>query len=122
MLLGFRAKKLGRNLASELQYEDPEDPIVAQLMAQRDAKQYEPPEGFEDLKTVFKTYENDPLGLYKALATYRFNHIEDMLGVEIFSTDRLLGYAIQLILVQKWLELDQDKGTQIIDKLVKDAS
>ncbi|MCE5318234.1 MAG: DUF2764 domain-containing protein, partial [Parachlamydia sp.] len=37
-LVAFRARKLNRNLSAELQYEDPEEDIIAQLLAQKDAK------------------------------------------------------------------------------------
>ena len=121
VLLGFRAKQLGRDLALELQYEDPEDPLVAQLMAQKDAKGFEPPEGFESLKSLFQQHVEKPLDLYRGLAEYRFRWIEERLQAELFSIDRILGYFIQLTLVLQWLALDREQGQKRIDTIVEDA-
>jgi hypothetical protein len=123
VLTGFRAKKLGRDLNAEFQYEDLEDPLVAQILAQKDAKTYEPPEKYGDLKAVFDRYSNDPLGLRKALDEYRFNRIQDLVGlVDTFSFDRVLAYMAQLAIVQKWFELDKEKGIKIVDTIVKEIS
>lgn len=122
VLVGFRARQMGRDLASELQYEDPEDPIVGQLLTQRDGKEYEPPAGFEQLKHVFSENADRPLQLYEGLAKFRFNWIEERLTSDLFSMDRVLGYMIQLILVEMHQELDRETGTKIIEKMVKEAS
>lgn len=121
ILVGFRAHALNRDLATELQNEDPDDPLVAQLMAHKDAKSVEPPEGFEGLKNLFEHHGDDPLDLYQGLANYRFQWIEERLNAEMFSIDRILGYTIQLNMVLQWLELDQQKGQKLIDTMLKDA-
>lgn len=113
----FRAKRMGKDLFTELQFEDPDDGFVAQLLAQKDSKTFEPPEKFEDLKPIFDEYYEAPLELHKALCEYQFGKIEDMLEGPPFSIDRILGYMAQLIMAEKWFELDKEKGTQIIDQI-----
>lgn len=122
VLLGFRAKELGRDLAHELQYEDPNDEIVAQILAQKDAKTYEPPSRYEGLKVLFEEHADDPLALHKALSEYRFEKLEEAYGVAVFSIDRILAYMAQLIIVERWLELDKKQGLEIVDQIVKEAS
>lgn len=122
VLLGFRAKKLGRDLLTELQYEDPNDDLVAQILAQKDSRTYEPPSGYEDLKPLFDEYCDAPLKLHQALCEYRFQKIDDMAGLEVFSMDRILAFMAKLIIVEKLLELDKIKGIEIVDTIVKDAS
>jgi hypothetical protein len=122
VLLGYRAKQLGRNPAVELQYENPEDPIVLQILGQQEAKQYEPPEGFEDLKTLFEGYKDKPLVMYQKLVENRFSKIDRMVGMDPFTTERILGYLIRFILVERWLELDQEQGIKIVDTIIKEAS
>ena len=39
---------------------------------------------------------------------------------DTFSVERLLAYLMQLILVEKWFELDIDKGKEIVDIIVKE--
>lgn len=117
---GFRAKKMGRDLRVELQYEDPEEDLIAQMLAQKDAKEYEPPEKYEHLKVLFEKHGNDPLALEKGLDQYRFDYIDQLVGLEDqFSIDHILAYMVQLIIVEKWFELDKNKGLNIVDTIVK---
>jgi hypothetical protein len=121
VLTAFRAHKLKRDLSVELQYENPEEELIAQLLAQKDAKSYEPPEKYRPLKVLFEKYGNDPLALQKAIDHYRFEAINDMVdGTDVFSVDHLLAYFLQLILVEKWFQFDKDKGIQMIDTLIKE--
>ncbi|MBA3957628.1 MAG: DUF2764 family protein [Parachlamydiaceae bacterium] len=114
----FRAKQLGRDLTKELQYEDPDEDLVAQILAQKDSKTFIPPNGFQELQPLFEEHSDDPLALYKALCEYRFSKVEEMLDIDLFSIDRLLGYMVQLIIVEKWFELDKQKGTEIVNQIV----
>lgn len=122
VLAGFRAKKMGRDLSAELQFENADDDLVRQMLAQRDAETFEPPDRYRDLKEIFVEYGDDPLTLHQALCEYRFAKIEEMLGTDMFSIDRILGYMAQLIMVLKWVELDKKKGLQIVEAIVKDVS
>lgn len=117
--LAFRAKKLGRDVLIDLQYEDPEEPLIAQILAQKDAAIYEPPEKYEQLKYIFNKYQNQPLELQKALFEFRFDKIEEMLKLDFFSTDRILAYLVELILVEKWQQMDQQQGLKIIDNMLE---
>jgi len=117
VLLGFRAKQLGRDLAFELQFEDLKDPIVAQIVAQKDMKVYEPPFEYKELAPLFDQYRQDPLALHRALYEYQFNYLVDVWGGELFTVDRILNYMARLILVERWLELDMQKGISIIDHI-----
>ncbi|MBA3817135.1 MAG: DUF2764 family protein [Parachlamydiaceae bacterium] len=122
ILVAFRAKKLNRDLLIDLQYEDPEEQIIAQMLAQKDAAVYEPPEKYEQLKIIFEKYQNQPLELQKALVEFRFNKIEEMLGLDLFSADRALAYLVELILVEQWQQMDQQEGLKIVDSMLKDIS
>lgn len=122
VLVAFRAKKLNRNLLNELQFEDPEEDLIAQILAQKDSAHYEPPEKFEDLKPILLQYSEDPMGLEKALIQYRMEKIDQLLGIEMFSSDRIYGYLTQLILVENWHRLDRKKGLQIIDTIFKESA
>lgn len=119
VLTAFRAKKLGRDLNLELQYEDPEEELIAQLLAQQDTKTYEPPEKFKDLKALFDKLGDQPLALQKAIDEYRFETVENFVDMaDTFSIERILAYFIQLLIIEKWFELDKDKGIQIVNTIV----
>lgn len=117
VLVGFRAKQQGRDLVKELQYEDASDPLVAQILAQKDAKVYEPPFEYKELKPIFEEFSTTPLELHKALAEYRLNHIQDLYSGEIFTMDRILGFMARLLIVERWLEIDVKRGVEIIDEV-----
>lgn len=122
--LGFRAKKEGRDLAKELQFEDPNDPLVVQLMAQKDAQSYEPPEGFEGLKSVFEEKADDPLALHKALCDFQLQRLEEMGEPYLFSVEKIYVYQAQLMLVERWMELreQEEQGLAMVESIVKDGS
>jgi hypothetical protein len=123
VMTAFRAKKLGRDLSVELQYEDPEEDLIAQLLAQQDAKTYEPPEKYRDLKVLFDKYGDNPLALQKALDQYRFETVESFVDMaDTFSIDRILAYIVQYMIVEKWFELDKEKGMQIVNTIVEKSS
>lgn len=116
----FRARKLNRDLAEELQFENPEEDFIQQLLAQKDAMTFEPPLGFESLKAIFEAHYNNPIDLHKALCEYRFQKVEELAGSGVFTIDRILAYMVQLILVERWQELDAEKGNKLIDLYVKE--
>lgn len=122
MLMAFRAKKLGRDVAYELQFEDPYNDFVAQILAQKDSKAYEPPEKYSDLKALFEEHYDAPLQLHQALFEYQFQLLDNWVGFDQFSIDRILAYTVQLILVEKWLELDKKKGMEIVENFMKESS
>lgn len=122
VLTAFRAKKLNRDVTIDLQYENHEEPLIAQILAQKDSPSYEPPEKYEELKTLFERYSHLPLELQKALFEFRIQKIEEMLGLDMFSADRILGYFVELILIEKWQQMDKQKGLEIVDSMLKEMS
>lgn len=116
VLTGFRAKQLGRDIVQELQFEDPQEELVAQILAQKDAKTFIAPEMYQDLQALFEEHADKPLDLYNALAEYRFQKIEELLGVDLFSIERILGYLAQFLIVEEWHALSKDHGMQIINQ------
>ena len=122
VLTAFRAKKLGRDLSAELQYENPEEDLIAQLLVQKDDKEFEPPEGFQDLKILFQTLSESPLEIQRALDEYRFNRIEEHLeGMDSFSIHRILAYLIEFIFIKRWSELNHKEGKKIVDTILKEV-
>lgn len=117
VLIGFRAKLLHRDVSVELQYEDAGDPLVAQILAQKDAKIYEPPFDYAELKPSFEAYRAFPLELHKFLNEYKFQKIDLFNSDKLFSIDRILGYLEQLIIVERWLELDASQGRKMMNAI-----
>lgn len=121
IMAAFRAKKMNRDLSIELQYENPEEELIAQLLAQKDSKMVEFPEKFKDLKEIFEANENQPLALQKEIDKYRFEKIDQFIDMaDVFSIERILAYFLQFILLEKWFRLDQERGIHIIDQIVNE--
>ncbi len=119
VMVGFRAKQLGRDVAVELQYEDPIDEVVAQILAQKDSPNYEPPVRYEALKQIFMDNDDNPLELQKSLLEYKLRIYEEMVGLDFFSIDRILAYLIEHIMVEKWFALSKQKGQDLIENFVQ---
>lgn len=109
----FRAKRLHRDLKIELQYEDPEEELIAQLLAEQDAKVFEPPEPFLSLKPLFQRDQSDPLALQRDLDRYRTETIESFVGfADTFSIERILAYYAQFLIVDQWSKLNKKQGLE----------
>ncbi len=122
VLAALRAKTLGRDPTVEFQFEDPHDPLIADILAQKDAKNYEPPEQYHDLRSLYDIHREKPLELQKALLEYRYNKTSEMIGLKVFTLEHVLVYIFQWILAQQWIRLDQDKGKEIINSIVVGAA
>ena len=120
VMTAFRAKKLGRDLAAELQYENPDEELIAQLLAKQNAEVYDPPEPFEKLKPIFEEFGNHPIELQKKLDEFRFETIESYIDMaDGFSIERILAYFCQFLIVDQWRKLNKNEGLAILDTLFK---
>lgn len=117
VLTALRAKRIGRDIVRELQFEDPFDPFVALILAQKDASDFMPPVEFEDLKSLFVENSSEPEALHRALLEYRFEKIGEMSGQTSFSIDQVLSYIARFLIVDGWFRLDREKGQIVVDKL-----
>ena len=115
ILSALRAKKLRKDLIQVFQFEDPTDPFIAQILAQKDGPEYVPPAEYEDLKTLFVENEQEPEKLADALAMYRFEKFGEWESREHFTMDRILAYAARLLLVEDTLSLSEKERQEAIN-------
>jgi hypothetical protein len=115
VLLAIRAKQLGRDVAKELQFEDPTDPLVAHILAQKDSESYDPPPEYADLKELIASCDADPWAEHKAFAGYRFRKIAEFSENGLFTIDQILCYMAQLMIIEGMFELDLVKGNMVLD-------
>jgi hypothetical protein len=118
VLLALRAKSLGRDVMKELQFEDVHSPIVAQIIAQRDAERYEPPAEYEEVRELLISCGSDPLLQHKVFAEWRFRKVEEMVDTPLFSIDWILAYMARLLILESINELDEKKGKMIMDTVI----
>ncbi len=112
VLTGLRAKKAGKDVVRELQFEDPTDPLIAEILAQKDAADYTPPQEYEDLKSLFMENSSDPQKINRVILEYRFNRIEEMEEAQDFGIDRVLAYISRLMIAESLADLDKEKGME----------
>ncbi len=118
VILALRAKQLGRDIVHELQFEDLQDPLVLDILAQKDALSYDPPVEFLDLKEKYLSCGPDPWQQFKVISEWRFHTIEELVDEPMFSIDWILAYMARLLIVEQWNELDIEKGKIILEAFV----
>ncbi len=116
-LAALRAKRQGRDIVRELQFEDPTDPFVAQILAQKDALSYSPPQEYEELKNLFIENSLDPVKLDRAVLQFQFDRIEQMEEIQDFGIDRILNYVARFLIVESLAHLNQKQGMATVEQL-----
>lgn len=116
VLVGLRSKKLKTDLSFQLQFEEVSDPTVALILAQKDAESFDPPQEFADLKEQLSHCGDDPWQQFQVVARYRFNRIEELAGYLLFSIDWILGFVARLLIAEKWVLLDAERGKAIVTR------
>lgn len=115
VMIAVRAKAAGRDVIKELQFEDLHDPLVLQILAQKDAPKYEPPSEFAELVELVLSAGSDPWQQYLVFAEWRFKQLEEMVNAAPSSIDAILAYMVRLLMVENANELDKEKGNRILD-------
>ncbi len=120
ILTALRAKLANRDIVRELQFEDPTDPLIANILAQKDAADYIPPSKFEKLKILFVENSHNPEKLNRAILEYRLEMIEEMEeNYPPFSMDRVLSYVARFLLIDSLRHLDLEKANMEVENLSK---
>ncbi len=117
LILGaLRAKLAGKDLIREMQFEDPQDPLIAELLAQKDMPELIVAREYEDLKAKFMENITDPQKLSAAILQYKFDRIEEMDEEYKFGIDRVLNYIARLNVVEELFGQDKEKGMEALSQ------
>jgi hypothetical protein len=117
IISALRAKKLKRDIAYELQFENFDDEFVAYILAQKDMENFEPPKDYESVRNIYRNNINDPKKLHQDLLEYKFNKIEEYSEKNPFTIDQILSYAALLLIVEDFNKLSIEEGNKKIEKL-----
>jgi hypothetical protein len=75
---------------------------------------------FPEVDQVIAAWEsNNLLEREKALDVIRWQWIEENVFFHYFTIERLLGFLLQLEMVERWLKLDHDEGERLFRELLK---
>lgn len=73
---------------------------------------------FPWLPDVIRFYEeSDVLEFEKKIDKLRFEFIDSILTFEYFNISSILGYLIKFLIVERWLKLDSQKGTELFEHI-----
>lgn len=117
VLSALRAKKRKESFTKVFQFEDVKDPFIRDILAQKDAADYNPPREYEGLKTLFSVNQDRPKDLSLAVLKFQFDWIEERGEREQFTLDQVLAYTAQLIALESYMQLDREKGKRVIEEL-----
>ena len=118
VIAGYRAKNLGIDIATALRYEDSDDLLIKEILAQKEAPVFAFPIDFIDLGEQLKRIGDKPDQQYRLMAQFLFDWIEDRIQDRPFSIDYLLGYLLQLIIVEDFFALDEESGNKYLKGIV----
>ena len=116
---GIKGKATESRRGQGVAIEDPTDPIVAHILAQKDSEVYEPPYEYAELKELLASCNADPLAEHRALAEYRFRKIAELAENRPFTIDQILSYMAQLMIIENLIELDRERGNMILETFTK---
>ncbi len=110
VMTALRCRLLGQDIYQQLQFEDFSDVLVGQILAQKDAAEYQPPQEFAELKSLLASFSRRPLELHKRVEKFRYEKIAEMGEDAFFSIDAILSYIPRLMIVENWIALDPEIG------------
>jgi hypothetical protein len=122
ILTAFRAKKLKKSLEKEFSFELSKDPIVESVLNQKDSPYFEAPAGYEDLQEMLLLVKDKPLNQYRHLAEYRFKKMREMVQDKPFTIDYLMSYAMRICILEDLANLNEIKGNENLNIILKDKS
>jgi hypothetical protein len=115
VLVALRARSQGVDLHEAFRFEDPRDPFVAYLVAQRGSEQISAPLGFEEVQRLWELYSREPLELAEGLLKFKINAIEETFRDRRFTIDHVLGYAQRLILLEQMALGNAQKAQAVVN-------
>lgn len=79
----------------------------------------EEPREFEGWKQVMSVLESsDILARERGLDYLMWEKIDEIVGLQVFTLDAILGFAAKLQIIARWLKLDPQTGRELFKKLV----
>ena len=83
------------------------------LYLRRGEKSHSTPDSF------IKLYEKGPMFIEKGLIQYKFNKIDEWIGLKVFTSDAILAYAAKYYLNEETLKWDHEKGEMLLNIMEK---
>lgn len=120
LITGFRAKRLGRDVVRELQFEDPIDPYVETVLMQKNSSgSFVFPLEFAELETKLEDAGRDPTLQYEALMQFRFDYYSEHIHSHPLEISSLAANMMRLWILEDYFALKVDEGEVILTRAVE---
>ena len=120
LLAGYRAHKLKRDIAWELQYEDMSDPVVYMTLMQKDVRgAFQFPIEYEELERILAEAGSDPTKQYEGIARYRFAFYNQIFIQNVFSLEGIIAYMMALWILEDLYALEREEGEKQLRNMVE---
>jgi hypothetical protein len=74
-----------------------------------------------DIETIVQIFEiENMLDREMKLDNHTWQHIDEITFFNYFSIEKVLGFVQKLFIVERWFELDKEKGQQIFNQLLEE--
>ena len=119
-LLGYRCKKLKRDLYKEIQHEDMHDEVILDLIKHKDDPEPYFPESLLSLRETLMDIGFDPQKEYEEIAKFKFYRYNDVQFKEFFTIDVIVLYVIQYFILDDLQKMTPEKGVEQFNLMIKD--
>jgi len=93
---------------------------IAENILRSNARDFGISQDFPEIDLVLSAWENGTLlDREKALDMIRWNWIEENVFFHYFTVERLMGFLLQLEMVERWIKLDKEEGERLFRILLK---
>jgi hypothetical protein len=92
---------------------------ISQSLLRSNARDFGISQDFSYIEQILAAWD-DPNMLERELMLdqIKWNWIDEHTFFHYFTIERMMGFALQLEMAERWLKLDKDKGKELFDKLV----
>jgi hypothetical protein len=97
------------------------DNEVTQAIKTSKTKDFGLVQDYSYLTTILNAYEEqDLLGREKQIDMVRWNYLEELVTFHYFSNEKIMAYLIKLNIIERWINLDAEKGKKDFERLVNE--
>jgi len=118
-LIGYRAHRLGLDLAHELRFEDLDDEMITDLLNKKDHSSFDFGAKYASLSEMLQDALGNPLQEERAINTFRFNFYSNYQVGHPFSLHFLLAFVMKLMIVEDFEGHDSMRGEQILNSIAQ---
>lgn len=117
IILALRAFELRKDIKEEVKFFE-KDFFLEDILSQRGEEGLEVSKKYEEVKKIFLEKRENPKKMHLKILEFIFNKIEEKMEKSLFGIDQILAYLTNLIIVEDFYFLDENRGKVIVDNLL----